>query len=181
MSRGRLIHPFLAEIARLDTRKTARDPDMAGPLTSGYDDVFMEPELIPPPANTLGAVRGEDARKEHKPILIPCQVEVENFEFLQTMLSARTPGNRIAVILHFRDLERLRLIDPVTKEALIRVNDRLISVRRKWTRKVLQAFENPPGLFATEVRPISWGLSSAHRNLLLVLFEDREQSVRSTG
>jgi hypothetical protein len=38
--RGRLINPFLAEIAQLDTVATTADPDDVGPLVSGYDPDF---------------------------------------------------------------------------------------------------------------------------------------------
>jgi hypothetical protein len=69
--RGRLINPFLAEIAQLDTVATAADPDAAGPAVSGYDPDFKE-TLV------LGTPGGErvDARKEKVPIRVPCQVQV---------------------------------------------------------------------------------------------------------
>ena len=44
--RGRLINPFAAELAQLDTAATAADPDGPGPLTSGYDADFQETVLF---------------------------------------------------------------------------------------------------------------------------------------
>ena len=44
--RGRLINPFLAELAQLDMAATAADPDGAGPLTSGYDSDFKETAMV---------------------------------------------------------------------------------------------------------------------------------------
>ena len=71
LMRGKLINPFLAEIARLDTTATAADPDAAGPLTSGYDPDFKETVVL----EDAGAHR--DARCEMPRVLVPCRVEVD--------------------------------------------------------------------------------------------------------
>ena len=47
--RGRLINPFLAEIAQLDTAATAADPDATGPAVSGYDPDFKETLVLGTP------------------------------------------------------------------------------------------------------------------------------------
>jgi len=97
--RGKLINPFLAEIAQLDTVATAADPDDTGPATSGYDPDFKETVVF-------GALSGSrvDARRESAPIRVPCQVEVGTFEVLQQLAAGNSPNSRIVLVFHFRDL-----------------------------------------------------------------------------
>jgi hypothetical protein len=83
--RGRLINPFLAELARLDTAATAADPDGAGPLTSGYDPDFKETVVLPAAGS---------ARREQPPIRLQCQVEIGTFEALQQLASGASPNSR---------------------------------------------------------------------------------------
>ena len=172
--RGKLINPFLAELARLDTDATAADPDGPGPLTSGYDSDFKETLVLP---GTGGS--GQDARREKPPIRIPCQVEVGTFEALQQLASGASPNSKVTLVFHFRDLERMGLVDPATGDALLRVNDRLVAIR-DLAGNLVQAIRTPPGLYATEVQPQSFGLGLC-RNLLLVTFEERELGVRGAA
>ena len=172
--RGRLINPFLAELARLDTVATAADPDGPGPLTSGYDPDFKETVIVPATGE-----RGTDARKEMPSIRIPCQVEVGTFEALQQLASGNSPDSKVTLVFHFRDLERTGLVDPGTGDALLRVNDRLVAIY-ELAGRLVQAIRTPPGLYATEVQPQSFGLGLS-RNLLLVTFEERELGVRGAA
>lgn len=172
--RGRLINPFLAELAQLDTAATGADPDGAGPLTSGYDPDFRETVIAP--SNTG---RGVDARKEKSPIRIPCQVEVATFEALQAATGGNSPNSRVTLVFHFQDLERMGLVDAASGDALLRINDRLVALY-ELGGKLVQAIRTPPGLYATEVQPQSFGLGLA-RNLLLVTFEERELSLRGAA
>jgi len=172
--RGRLINPFLAEIAQLDTVATAADPDGAGALVSGYDSDFKETIVLGEPA--AGRV---DARKEKPPIRIQCQVEVGTFEVLQQLAGGNSPNTRIVLVFHFRDLERMGLVDAGSGDALLRVNDRLIAIHTL-QGQLVQAIRTPPGLYATEVQPQSFGLGLS-RNLLLVTFEERELAVRGAA
>jgi hypothetical protein len=171
--RGRLIDPFLAELAQLDTAATATDPDGAGPLLSGYDPDFKETAVL----EHAGVRR--DARRERPPIVVPCQVEIGAFETLRQLASGNSPDSRVTLVFHFRDLERLGLVDPATGDALLRVNDRLVAMR-DLAGDLVQAVRTPPGLYATEVQPQSFGLGRS-RNLLLVTFDERELGVRGTG
>jgi len=171
--RGKLINPFLAELARLDTVTTAADPDGVGPLTSGYDPDFKETVVI----ETAG--RRRDARREMLPVRLPCQVEVGAFEALQQLAAGNSPGSQVTLVFHFRDLERRHMVDPITGDALLRVNDRLVAIRNL-AGDLVQAVRTPPGLYATEVQPQSFGLGRS-RNLLLVTFQERELGVRGTG
>lgn len=169
--RGRLINPFLAEIAQLDIAATAADPDAGGALTSGYDADFREVVKVPS--------TGLSARKEKATILVPCQVEVGTFETLQQLASGNTPDSKVTLVFHFADLERLGLVHPTTGHALIVPNDRLVSIRRHSDQVLIQAIPTERGgLYCTEAQPQSFGLSGGMRNLLLCAFEEREQGLR---
>ncbi len=169
--RGRLIFPFLAELHRLDSQALATtDPDGAGPLTGGYDADFKEPVLID--ADDDGVA--EPLRREHAPVRVPCQVEPEAFESLRMVSSGNTPRSNIELVFHFRDLERLGLVDTTTGDALIRPSDRLGALYDV-AGHLVQAIRTPPGLYVTESRPSGFGLhrQRPQRNLLVVTFQDR--------
>lgn len=172
--RGRLINPFLAEIAQLDTVATAADPDGAGPLPSGYDADFKETVVSSAPAGAR-----IDARREKPSIRVPCQVEVAAFEAMQQLAAGNSPNSRIVLVFHFRDLERMGLVHVATGEALLRVNDRLVAIHRK-DGDLVQAIRTPPGLYATEVQPQSFGIGLS-RNLLLVTFHERDVATRGAA
>lgn len=168
--RGKLIFPFLAELFRWDAAAMAADPDGTGELTSGYDPDFKEPVLVD--ADDDGVA--ERIRREFPPIRVPCQVEPEAFQALRMATAGNTPKSSLDLVFHFRDLERLGLVDPITGDALLRPSDRLGGLYDVAGRLV-QAVRTPPGLYVSEARPIGFGLGRRHprRNLLLVSFEDR--------
>ena len=93
--------------------------------------------------------------------------------------SGNAPRSRIDLVLHFKDLERMALIDPASGDALIRPSDRLGGIYDK-TGALVQAIRTPPGLYVTEARPIGFGLnrSRPRRNLLLVTFNERPLAAR---
>ncbi len=165
--RGRLINPFLAELARLDTVATAEDPDGAGPLASGYDRDFKETVIVPDTG-----WRGRDGRREKPLIQLPCQVEVSSFGELQELMTGMSPRSHLVLVFHFQDLERMNLVDPGTGDALLRVDDRLVSIRDYHTGELVQAVRTPPGLYITEVQPQSFGIG-LRRNLLFAIFNER--------
>jgi hypothetical protein len=171
--RGRLINPFLAEIARLDTVATAADPDGPGPLVTGYDPDFRETIVLEESGQRL------DSRREMPPIRVPCQVEVGTFEAMQQLVGGNSPGAQVTLVFHFRDLEQMALVDAASGDALLRVNDRLVAIHNL-AGAIVQAVRTPPGLYAVEVQPQSFGLGRA-RNLLLVRWEPRELGVRGAG
>ena len=169
--RGRLIFPFLAELFRLDTRATAEtDPDGTGPLAGGYDPDFKESVLV----DTNDDGIGERVRLEHPPVRLPCQVEPDAFDALRMLAAGNAPRSRIELVFHFTDLEREGLVDAATGDALLRPGDRL-SALHDTAGVLVQAVRTPPGLYATEARPIGFGLdlTRPQRNLLLVSFGDR--------
>ena len=175
--RGRLIFKFLAELHRLDTHTTAtEDPDGSGPLTGGYDPDFKESVLVDPDQDGIG----EPVRVEHPAIRLPSQVEPEAFDELRMFASGNAPRSQIDLVFHFKDLERLGLVDTQTGDALIRSGDRLGAIY-DLAGELVQEIRTPPGLYVTEAKPIGFGLnrSRPRRNLLLVSFNDRQRATRS--
>jgi hypothetical protein len=70
-------------------------------------------------------------------------------------------------------------VDPATGDALLRLNDRLVAIR-DMAGNLVQAVRTPPGLYATEVQPQSFGLGRA-RNLAIVTFHERELGARGAA
>lgn len=169
--RGRLINPFVAEIAQLDTVATDADPDGAGPLSSGYDDDFKE--TITFMSSTQGRA---DARKEKPPLRIPCQVEISTLETLEQLGAGASPHSRVALVFHFEHLEQAGLVDEATGTARLRVNDRLVAIHT-CAGELVHGVRTPPGLYAIEVQPQSFGLGLS-RNLLVVTFQERQVAAR---
>ena len=164
--RGRLIFPFLAELCRLDTDAMATQPP-------GYDEDFKEPALL----DTDGDGAGEAYRREHPPVRVPCQVEPQTIEALRMTAAGNTPQSSLDLVFHFKDIERLGLIDALTGDALIRPSDRLSGLFDT-EGNLVWAIRTPPGLYVTEARPAGFGLSRRRplRNLLVVTFSDRALS-----
>lgn len=168
--RGRLIHPFIAEVMQIDTKATAE-----GPPTPGYDPQFREPVRV----LDVSPSGSHSARREHSAKMLPCQIEVNDYNRSQASPSGDIPSGIVVLVFHFRDLENLGLVDATTGEATLHKGDRLAAIREYPTEALIQEFPNPPGLFATKVEPQSFGLSGLKRNLLLVEFNTREQASRS--
>ena len=169
--RGRLINPFKVKVARLDTVGSAADPDGAGALVSGFDPVFREP--LPKPG-------GGNYRKELEPILIPCQIEFDDqYEQLSEQSAGNDTNSKVRIIYHFEDLEGMNLVDATSGQALLRVNDRLMSVHQYDDEALIQTVgSDGNGFFCTEARPVSFGLSGGKRNLLICVYETRNNTVQ---
>lgn len=169
---GRLMEKFDFEVARLDTGSTNEDP--TGPddtITSGYDPDFHEPIVT---TNNLG--KRTSARKELPTVRIPAQFETIDIETLQQMANGSSPNTRFILVMHFRNLQKLGLVDAATGEALIRPRDRIVAVYKHRTNKLIQTFRSPPGIFVTQAAPqLQLGQK---RTLLLVTCEDRELGTR---
>jgi len=167
--RGKLIFPFVAEIHRSDHKAMALG-DPASGIGPGYDDDFKESVLIDSDDDGIA----EPFRREYPPVRVPCQVEPEAFDALRMAPPGNTPRSSFDLVLHFKDLERLGLVDAATGDALIRQSDRLGALYAR-DGQLVQAVRTPPGLYVTEARPIGFGLCRRRpsRNLLLVSFEDR--------
>lgn len=176
---GRLIFSFVAELARLDTLGTATaDPDGPASTTSGYDPDFKESVLVD--ENDDGV--GERRRRELPPVRLPCQVEPYAFDAMRMLAAGNAPRSRIELVFHFSDLEREGLVDATTGDALVRPGDRLAALFDR-AGALVQAIPSSPGLYATEARPIGFGLDLVRprRNLLLVSFADRPLATARTA
>lgn len=173
--RGFLVNPFAVEIAQLDAVETAKDPDGAGLLTSGYDDDFRETLPYDQPDASGSVVTRETTRKETT-ICVPAQIDTGLFEQLQMLRSGASPDSSVELVFHVSDLERLGLID-ADGLALIKINDRLVSIRDCKTNEIVQTIPTPPGLYVTHVRPSAF--MGRSRNLFVVTFEDRMRGVPS--
>lgn len=158
-------------LARLDTAAMAADPDGAGELTSGYDDDFREPVAV---AQSASDTTGTTVRVETE-VQFPAQIEPQSFDNLQQLFSGAHSGALVELIAHFRDLERLGLVDAVTGLPLINHNDRLSAIYNP-DGELIQTIPNPPGLYCVQVQPRGFGFGR-QRNLLLLSFEAREQGV----
>ena len=162
--RGRLIFPFIADVARLDAAATdaAIDPD------------FKEPRLVD--GNDDGV---PDAKRSELPIIsIPCQVEPKRSDELTMMPAGDSPKSEVTLVFHFRDLERLGLVDQATGTAKIVPSDRLDAIRDSGGALV-QKVLTPPGLYVTEALPRGFGLGRRpKRNLLVTRFESRPVATR---
>lgn len=163
--RGRIIFGFIVDLAQLDTQATA--------AAGAYDHVFKEPVVTRDPQG-----RRVSGRKEST-IRLPCQVETGTFQAQQMTPTANAPASKMTLVFHFRDLERLKLIDGATGQATIRVNDRVVQILTKDGR-IEQVFPNPPGLFVIEATPSGFGFGG-RKELLVVRCGDRPQAVTGPG
>lgn len=173
--RGRLIFAFQARIHRLDRALMIVAPPESG---RGFDPDFHEPVLVDRDDDGVG----ERERLELPPVLVPCQVEPKKMDEQTVFAAGNSPDSKLQLVMHFRDLERLDLVDRDTGEALIAAGDRLGALHDR-AGELVQEIRTPPGLYVTEARPLGFGLDRTRprRNLLLVTFEDRQQAYgRST-
>jgi hypothetical protein len=148
--RGRLIFPFIAELHRLDTQAMAPvdyDAPPAATTTTSRSRSSSTPTTM-----ASGALSSRAP-----PVRVPCQVEPEAFEALRMATSGNTPRSSFDLVFHFRDLERLGLVDAASGDALIRPSDRLGALYAR-DGQLVQAVRTPPGLYVTEARPIGFGL-----------------------
>ncbi len=174
MSRGRLIFPFIVELAQLDTVAMTRDPDGPGPETSGYDIDFREPIIIK--AN-VDDVKGE-ALREETCIRLRCQIEDSVFEAVRQVLGGTSPNSKMTLVFHFKELEEKNLIDE-NGRAMIRLHDRLRAIY-DCTGKLIETIPDPPGLFINDVTPAGFGIGR-QRNLLIVGLQERELGTQSAA
>lgn len=163
--RGRLLFVFYAEFVRVDTTATATSP-------STLDPDFREPRLVL--GDDPDAIAALD-RPELPRVKVPCQVEPESFQALHMISAGNEPTSKVQVVLHFRDLEGLGLVDASTGRALIGPGDRMTGFYDRAGRLVETA-----DLYVTEARPtgFGFGLLRPHRNLLVVVLENRAASAR---
>ncbi len=173
MYRGRLIFPFLCEIASLDLVATAADPDGAGPLTSGYDPIFRETVILP----SVDRI-GTSGRVEAATYKIPGQFSEGTNAFLQLMMAPT--GNlstiEFSLVFFFPDLERAGLVEASTGLAKIKVGDRLVAIYDKFGN-LSHKVPKVPGAYVSKAEP-HFGLNGG-KNLLMVTFRGRDPGATS--
>jgi hypothetical protein len=172
--RGHLINPLWVDIAQIDTYAMGRDPDGAGPLTTGYDPDFREPVVLP---SASGQGAATVLRREKQMLRIRAQIEIDEADRMRAFAAGNAPLFEMRLIFHFRDLEERGLVEPVTGEPLLRVGDRLDAVFSPCGTRLVRRYRNPPGLYFTEVQDQSFGLGGKQRNLLIVRLEPRDRGV----
>ena len=157
--RGRLIFPFLLEIAQLD---------LAATEAAGYDPEFKEPAILP----TTDRL-GESAREEATMIYVKGSLHSPQSSFA---LNESATGNLsrvdLLVLFHFADLEDAGLVEATTGTAKIKVGDRLNAIYTL-DGELIQKFPDPPGVYVERASPL-FGLGSS-RNLLEVSFQSNDQ------
>lgn len=154
--RGRLLFPFVCEIAQLDLAATATDPDFKEPTILSTDDGVGESSR----AETLIRVSGSF----HTP---------QTSFSLQQSPTGDMRRVDILIVFHFDELENLGLIEETTGTALIKVGDRLNAIYDETSGALVQKLPNPPGAFVVSASPL-FGLGGT-RNLLEVRFQSRDQ------
>lgn len=162
--RGRLIFPFLLEIAQLDLEETA---------AAGYDADFKEP-LITPTDDGVG----ESTRTETL-VRVKASLHTPQSSFTLTQgATGNLARSSIMAVFHFEDLEEAGLVEETTGTALIKVGDRLNAIFTL-DGELIQKFPDPPGLYVDSASP-QFGLNSA-RNLLEVIFNSNDPGPSSSG
>lgn len=119
-----LLQRVAAVVHRLDIAATEAF-DVPGPAVSGYDRDFQEPIVF-----TTGGGARESARQELPAVRIPCQTESLKFEELRQLFSGDVPSFNMILVFHRKNLEDLSLIDPTTRDPLVRVNDRVSALEK---------------------------------------------------
>ena len=146
--RGRLIHPFLVAMYRLDLAAMAAE----GKLDEDYREV-----------------KGD--RMEMDPLLIPAQIEPDSFQRQMRKELGDVKAGVFGLTFHFADLEEMGLVDAATGIAQIRPNDRMGAIY-KMDGVLVQTFPDPPGMYVEEATPSGFGLGG-ERNLLIVRLMSR--------
>jgi hypothetical protein len=169
--RGRLHHTFLAEFVQIDAAQTrTQDPDDVGDtLSGGFDDDFDEIFVF-----TKADGSRVSAKQEQPPVFLACNVETESWQALQQMMAGNAPNTQVVIVVHRRSLEELQLFDPKTGDTLIRVNDKLVSLRDS-CRCVLARPRRP--WYVTQIAP-SFGIGTTP-DLYSFTIEDREDFSRA--
>jgi hypothetical protein len=157
--RGRLIRPFLAEIARLDTAMTEAD--------GGYDPVWKTTRVT-----YTNGIR-DTGQRYLEPIRVRAQVEVVTQDQQQQSPSGNIPDAMMRLVVHMSELEQRSLLDP-DGLPMIRANDKLVAIYRL-TGVLEERYAQP--LYCTAVERPAFGIGG-RRNLAVFTFEDRPQGAR---
>lgn len=159
MSRGRLIRPLTAEIARVDPATMIS--------SSNYDRHFRNIKKV----DSDGDGIGERTRAEFPLLQVQAQIEVANQEQRAMTASGDVPNSRITLVIHLKELEDRGLVDSDGRP-VIKVGDRLVRLIDRYGN--IKALFERVKLYATEVR-LGDGWLGYTANLLLVQFDERKR------
>lgn len=166
--RGRLIFPKLIEIARLDTA--------AIETASDYDHTFGE--IRASNRNAVGQAR--TVPRQEVMVRVQAQIETDAYQRLAQSGLGAVPGSRMACVLFAPELEEKGLLDPVTRQCLLKNTDRLHAIY-ELDETLIITIVDPPGLYANQVQPTGFGFGAGGYNLVEMLFEARPHGTLGGG
>lgn len=166
-----------AVVFRLDTAAT-RAVNPPGPSPEGYSDIFREPVVSDGAAGA--SVGGRvSTRREMDPVRVPCQVETSTFGDLREGFTGNLPQSRVQLVFHRADLESLGLLDPITKNVVLKIGDRIEKLEKHGSPgTVVAALPGKDGLFIREILPASWGFGPDGHDLEVAVLEQRDQGAQ---
>ena len=180
---GKLLFTQWASIVRLDLTATA------SPITGGQHPIFKEPIASYKPTPGATGAKRQDTRRYMPPLFIQAQIERYTYRQMRQGQGGDVPDSKLTLVMLAADLKRLGLIDPATGEPILKVNDRCLgtwascSTAKQAVAALMSQAQNaidPPGLYATEIKPAGEGLGGG-RNLYVMSFDDREHGVSRPG
>jgi len=163
--KGRIVAPFLASIAQLNTAATAAN-------TPGYDSLFSEPDT------TIDVLGNRATARQETIVQCRCQVESGTFERQQMTPMGNAPASQLVLVFHWSDLTDANLVGADNRPKL-QVNDRLVQIIRIEDNVVMTDFSLVP-VYITDATPSGYGFGGSV-NLLICRFGDRPQAQRAGG
>jgi hypothetical protein len=163
MSRGRLLFPLTAVVARLD---------LATMAAASFDDEFQEVARVDTSGDGVGALD----RRELAEVRFLAQVETDREEMTRMAVAGNVAESAIALVCHLATLERAGLYVSTTGVLGLKVGDRLVKLMNRRGTKVVQDLTRVP-VYCTQVRHLNAWLGG-ESNLVHLQFEDRPQGTR---
>ena len=162
-------------IHRLNTVATKAVDPYTGANT-GFDDAFREPRVFDDTSggSSTSAPQRTESTLYSAPIIVPCQVEITNFERLQELFQGDVPDTVLTLVASRIDLERLDLIDTTTGRPKFNVNDKITHFEKNG--RTVRTFVDP--LYVQQVQPASYGFGPDGQDLELLFVADREKAGR---
>lgn len=170
--KGRILAPFVAVLAQLDTIATAAN-------TPGYDALFREP------TTTIDVMGKRTKARKERLVECRCQVETGTYELQSMTPTGNAPLSQLTLVFHYEDLDAAGLIGD-SNRPLVNVNDRLVKLLVDETGETATDFDKLPNgqpavpVYITEATPSGYGFGG-RVNLLVCRFGDRAQAQRAGG
>jgi hypothetical protein len=165
-----VLEKSIAVVERLDYIGTRATHPAGKP--AGFDDDFDEPV-----GYTSGGERRSDAVVYLPPIKLPCQVETIQYGALQQDQSGTDPESMVTLVFHKRDMRRLNMFDPLTKQFMLKLEDRVPRIESYRIPNLVTVQFDAPGLYITQIRPGSFGFGDDGFDLFIVSLGMRQKAV----